>query len=71
VIEIIPPAVDTDLQAPGLHKFGVNVDLFADHVFEELEKGENEIAYGTALGASQASGAELSEIFDRMNSQFH
>jgi len=71
VIEIIPPAVDTDLQAPGLHKFGVNVDLFADHIFEELEKGENEIAYGTALAASQASGAELSEIFDRMNSQFH
>src|SRR5205085_11261849 len=23
-IEIIPPAVDTDLQAPGLHTFGVN-----------------------------------------------
>jgi uncharacterized oxidoreductase len=39
VIEIIPPAVDTDLQAPGLHKFGVDVDEFADHVFAELEKG--------------------------------
>lgn len=26
VIEIAPPAVDTDLGGPGLHTFGVNVD---------------------------------------------
>jgi uncharacterized oxidoreductase len=71
VIEIIPPAVDTDLQAPGLHTFGVNVDEFADHVFAELEKGEIEIAYGTALAASKASRAELDVIYERMNSSFH
>lgn len=71
VIEIIPPAVDTDLQAPGLHTFGVNVDEFADHVFAELEKGEIEIAYGTALTASQASRDELNSIYERMNSAFH
>jgi len=71
VIEIIPPAVDTDLQAPGLHKFGVDVDEFADHVFAELEKGESEIAYGTALAASRASREELNEIYERMNGAFH
>ena len=71
VIEIIPPAVDTDLQAPGLHTFGVNVDEFADHVFAALEKGEIEIAYGTALSASQATPNELNEIFEMMNSRFH
>ncbi|OQR94849.1 DltE [Achlya hypogyna] len=48
VIEIIPPAVATDLQAPGLHKFGVNVDVFADSVFERLSAGETEIGFGTA-----------------------
>ena len=67
VIEIIPPAVDTDLQAPGLHKFGVNVDEFADHVFDELEAGNTEIAYGTALASSQASRNELDSIYERMN----
>jgi uncharacterized oxidoreductase len=68
VVEIIPPAVDTDLQAPGLHTFGVNVDEFADHVFEELEKGEIEIAYGTALRGSRASREELDVMFRQMNS---
>jgi uncharacterized oxidoreductase len=71
VVEIIPPAVDTDLQAPGLHTFGVNVDEFADHVFRELEKGGNEVAYGTALTGSRASREELDTIYERMNSAFH
>ena len=71
VIEIIPPAVDTDLQAPGLHKFGVNVDEFADHVFEEIEKGSIEIAYGSAHAASQASRETLDAIYQNMNSSFH
>jgi len=71
VVEIIPPAVDTDLQAPGLHTFGVNVDEFADHVFAELEQGSIEIAYGTAQMASQASRETLDEIYQNMNSSFH
>jgi uncharacterized oxidoreductase len=71
VVEIIPPAVDTDLQAPGLHTFGVNVDEFADHVFKGLEAGSVEIAYGTALAASQASRESLDAIYERMNSTFH
>ncbi|HEY2866474.1 MAG TPA: SDR family NAD(P)-dependent oxidoreductase [Pyrinomonadaceae bacterium] len=71
VVEIVPPAVDTDLQAPGLHTFGVNVDEFADHVFEELEKGNIEIAYGSAHAASRASRETLDEIYQNMNSSFH
>lgn len=71
VVEIIPPAVDTDLQAPGLHTFGVNVDEFADYVFTELEAGKTEIAYGTALTGSRASREELDTVFERMNQAFH
>jgi uncharacterized oxidoreductase len=67
VIEIIPPAVDTDLQAPGLHTFGVNVDEFADEIFLGLERGQHEVAYGTALQASRASREQLDAIFDNMN----
>jgi uncharacterized oxidoreductase len=70
VIEIIPPAVDTDLQAPGLHKFGVNVDEFADAVFLGLEAGKSEIAYGTALTASIADKKEREAIFKMMNERF-
>ena len=71
VVEIIPPAVDTDLQAPGLHTFGVHVDEFADAVFVELEKGENEIAYGTAQLSRIASPEQRDQIFERMNSTMH
>jgi len=69
VIEVIPPAVDTDLQAPGLHTFGVNVDVFADDIFLGLERGQQEVAYGTALQASRASREQLDTIFDNMNSR--
>jgi uncharacterized oxidoreductase len=70
VIEVIPPAVDTDLQAPGLHTFGVNVDEFADAVFKGLEEGKHEIGYGTADMARTASREKLDQILERMNSSF-
>lgn len=49
VIEIIPPAVNTDLGGPGLHTFGAPLDDFADAIFEGLEKGEIEIGYKNNL----------------------
>ena len=67
VIEIIPPAVDTDLGGPGLHTFGVNVDEFADTVVARIGQGELEIAHGFALQASQASRAELDAMAARIN----
>jgi uncharacterized oxidoreductase len=70
VVEIIPPAVDTDLGGAGLHTFGVNADEFADAVFEGLRRGETEIAYGTALISSRASRDEADEISKRMSQMF-
>jgi uncharacterized oxidoreductase len=70
VVEIIPPAVDTDLGGPGLHTFGVGLDEFADAMIEGLKRGETEIAYGTAAVSSRASRDELDEISRRMNEMF-
>jgi uncharacterized oxidoreductase len=67
VIEIIPPAVDTDLGGPGLHTFGVSVDELVDAVMPRLAGGELEIAYGTSEIASRAGRSELEAIFRRMN----
>jgi uncharacterized oxidoreductase len=36
VVEIVPPAVNTDLGGPGLHTFEVDLDAFADSVFARL-----------------------------------
>ena len=45
VIEVIPPAVNTDLGGVGLHTFGVDVNLFADAVIDGFSKGRIEIGY--------------------------
>jgi uncharacterized oxidoreductase len=67
VIEIAPPAVDTDLGGPGLHTFGVNVDEFADAAFARLAGEELEIGYGFGENARTASRAELDQLFSRIN----
>ena len=67
VIEIIPPAVNTDLGGTGLHTLGVPLDEFANAVFERLPKGELQIAYGFAEQASRASREELDATFARLN----
>jgi uncharacterized oxidoreductase len=67
VIEIAPPAVDTDLGGPGLHTHGVALDEFVDAAIEQLLAGSTEISYGFSEKASRASRAELDQIFARMN----
>jgi len=67
VVEIVPPAVNTDLGGPGLHTFGVNVDAFADSIFARLEKGETEIGYETSEVRRLASRQELDAYFVQMN----
>jgi uncharacterized oxidoreductase len=67
VIEVIPPAVNTELGGPGLHTFGAPLDEFADSVMERMARGELEIPYGSSEKSSRASRVELDEIFRRMN----
>jgi uncharacterized oxidoreductase len=67
VIEIIPPAVNTDLGGKGLHDFGVPLNEFSDSIFSRLQGDELEIAYGFAEKASRASRQDLDAMFSEMN----
>ncbi|KAJ3257345.1 hypothetical protein HK103_004565 [Boothiomyces macroporosus] len=67
IIEVVPPAVDTDLQAPGLHKFGVNVDVFADSVYGRLKNGEDEVGYGMAEESRVLFKDAFSHKFNALN----
>ena len=67
VVEIVPPAVNTDLGGPGLHTFGVPVGEFADAVVARLRAGDLEIPYGFSAEASHASREEREALFTRMN----
>jgi uncharacterized oxidoreductase len=67
VVEIVPPAVNTDLGGPGLHTFGAPLEHFADEVMRRMADGEVEIAYGAAEERSRAARAAFDETFERMN----
>ena len=67
VIEIIPPAVDTDLGGKGLHTFGVPLDEFTDAITEQLKKGSIEATYGFSAESSRATREQLEVIFTQMN----
>ena len=69
VLEIVPPAVDTDLGGPGLHTFGVPVNAFADSVMARLAAGEQEVGYGMSEEVRLASRTELDERFRAMNNR--
>ena len=68
VVEIVPPAVDTDLGGKGVHAQATPLPEFADAVFAALEKGETEIGYGFSEKARTATRAELDAISLRMAS---
>ncbi len=67
VIEILPPAVDTDLGGAGLHTHGVSRDEFANAVWAQLQAGSLEAAYGFAAETGRATREQLDQIFNRMN----
>jgi uncharacterized oxidoreductase len=67
VIEVIPPAVDTDLGGPGLHSFGVPIAELMDSVLPRIEAGEIEVAHGFAQQSSRGSRADHDAMFARMN----
>lgn len=69
VLEIVPPAVNTDLGGPGLHNWAVPVDEFADSIMARLAAGEEEVGFGTSEAIRQASRAELDARFQQINGQ--
>jgi len=67
VIEIIPPAVATDLGGPGLHNADTPLSEFADAVMAQLAEGKQEVAYGFSERMRDASRADLDAAQERMN----
>src|SRR3954471_6293076 len=62
VVEILPPAVNTDLGGVGLHTFGAPLSDFADTIFAELDKGEVEIGYGGTKERLHATREEIMQV---------
>jgi uncharacterized oxidoreductase len=67
VIEIIPPALNTDLGGKGLHDTQPPVSDFIEAVFQQLAEGKAEITLGFSAAMAKANPEELKTAFSRMN----
>lgn len=72
VFEVVPPAIDTELNPQGRakrgnFKAGLEPPEFVAAVMEALENDVPEIGYGMTLRFTDASRTELDESFIRMN----
>lgn len=70
VIEIIPPALNTDLGGKGIHTAYPAVSDFIVSIFQQLKEGKTELTFGTSADRANANNETIAEYFNRMNSNF-
>ncbi|MBV9961745.1 MAG: SDR family NAD(P)-dependent oxidoreductase [Parafilimonas sp.] len=67
VIEIIPPALNTDLGGKGIHTAYPPVSDFIESIFKQLKEGKTELTFGTSEDRAQANNETILAYFNRMN----
>jgi uncharacterized oxidoreductase len=67
VIEMIPPALNTDLGGKGIHDAHPPVSEFVESVFQQMKEGKNELTFGMSEGRLKANNEAIGEYFKRMN----
>jgi uncharacterized oxidoreductase len=67
VIEMIPPALNTDLGGKGLHNTAPAVSDFVESIFEQLKAGKTELTFGTSEERLHASAEGLKNYFAKLH----
>lgn len=67
VIEVIPPALNTDLGGKGIHTAFPPVDDFVEAIFKQLQEGQTELTFGMSEESAKANNESIAEYFKRMN----
>jgi uncharacterized oxidoreductase len=67
VIEMIPPALNTDLGAPGIHDGHPAVSDFVESVFQQMKEGKTELTFGTSTTRAEANNEVIADYFNKMN----
>ena len=67
VIEMIPPALNTDLGGKGLHDAFPPVSDFVDAVFNQLKEGKTELTFGTSEERLKSNNETILGYFNMMN----
>ncbi len=67
VIEIIPPALNTDLGGKGLHDWAPPVSEFIESIFAQLAEGKSSLTFGFTEQMNQAGQEVLGPVFAQLN----
>jgi uncharacterized oxidoreductase len=67
VVEIIPPALNTDLGGKGLHDAAPQVSEFIESIFVQLKEGKTELTVGFSEAMAKGSQSDLKNAFNRLN----
>lgn len=67
VIEMIPPALNTDLGGKGLHDGQPLVSDFVAAVFQQMKEGKTELTFGFSEVLAKATPDIISATYDKMN----
>jgi uncharacterized oxidoreductase len=67
VIEIIPPALNTNLGGTGIHNLYPSVAEFIESIFQQLQQGKTELTFGTSASRAEANNATIADYFAKMN----
>ncbi len=67
VIEMIPPALNTDLGGKGLHDGQPAVSDFVESVFQQMKEGKDELSFGFSEARVNANNESIAEAFKRLN----
>lgn len=67
VIELIPPAINTDLGGKGLHDSAPPVNEFINAIFEQLKQGKTELTFGFSEAMTKAGPEDLQKAFAKLN----
>lgn len=67
VIEMIPPALNTDLGGKGLHDQAPPVSAFIAAVFDQMKEGKTELTFGFSDAMAKSNPEELKATFNKMN----
>lgn len=67
VIEMIPPALNTDLGGKGIHDAHPPVSEFVESIFQQLKEGKTELTFGTSEARAKTNNETIEAYFKMLN----
>lgn len=67
VIELIPPALNTDLGGKGIHDAYPAVSSFVEAIFQQLKEGKTELTFGSSEARAKANNETIDPYFKLLN----